>query len=535
LAAFVALGRVRRRLQPPRRPRANDPGMSRRTWQRVCALAVVGLCGPGAACGSADTGDRGSSAPPVTAPAAAPPREATEIGIHVDIDFDMQRILEAQLLEAASGRDIEASGGVVIDVHTNTVKAIAGSDFLGAPTPPGVLLLPLVAGAAIDHATVRADETLDCGDGFRVFPAGQRLADHSAFGPLAPRDIVAMSSNVGGSLLFDRLGEAATRELFAALDFDREISTEGLHAGPSTMPGASAENTIAGASFALGYTLSVAPLRVAFAYAEIARLAGVSGGPPAPRPPRSNTRALTPQGARAVLEMLETATMGGATGVNAAVPGVRIGGKSATVQALAGAKGSASFVGVAPIDEPRFVVYVALRGDSLVGKNVTAPAFGRVVSLLGKWLPRQKTNGANSNGSLRTFPPPPADLSGEARVFSYDAFGPQALAGQLLGQDCYLFADCCCGEIGDAFDVRVVVYDGITEAKVRDRFVSAPTVGDYRYVSACRARRFLVDALKEERGSAPEDRIPTLERTLGDTLKAIDSTFPGAASEACGP
>lgn len=507
--------------------------MSRRTWQRVCAVVAGGLCGPGAACGSADTSG-GASVPPVTAPADAP-RETTEIGIHVDIDFDMQRILEAQLREASNGRDTEATGGVVIDVETNTVKAIAGSDFLGAPTAPGALLLPLVAGAAIDRGTVRADETLDCGDGFRVFPAGQRLADHSAFGPLVPRDIVAMSSNVGGSLIFDRLGEAAARELFAALDFDREISTEGLHAAPSTMPGASAENTIAGASFALGYTLSVAPLRVAFAYAEVARLAGVPGGPPAPRPPRSNTPALTSEGARAVLEMLESATMGGATGANAAVPGVRVGGKSATVQGLPGAKGSASFVGVAPIDEPRFVVYVALRGDSLVGKNVTAPAFGRVVSLLGKWLPRQKTKGANSNGSLRTFPPPPEDLPGEAHVFSYGAFGPQALAGQLLGQDCYLFADCCCGEIGDAFDVRVVVYDGITEAKARDRFVSAPAVGDYRYVSACRARRFLVDAMKGERGSAPEDRIPTLERTLGDTLKAIDSAFPGAASEACDP
>ncbi|MFO0619247.1 MAG: penicillin-binding transpeptidase domain-containing protein [Polyangiaceae bacterium] len=512
--------------------------MSRRTTKLWRALVTAGLLGLGAACGSADTPERSAplASPTATAtPSASPRVERDEVGVRVDLDPDLQRVLEDQLLEAAKGRDVEASGGVVIDVETNTVKALVGPDFLGAPTPPGALLLPLIAGAALDHALVRADEAIDCGNGSRTFPSGQRLADHSAFGSLAPRDIVAVSSNVGGSRLFDRLGEAATRTLLTALGFERAIATEGVHAPPASMPGASAENTLAGASFALGYTLSVAPIHVALAYAEIARIADVGGGPPAPRPPRSSAPPFTPQGARAVLDLLEAATTGAGTGANAAVPGVRVGGKTATVQGAAGAKGSASFVGVAPVDAPRFVVYVALRGDGLVGKNVTAPAFGRVISLLGKGLPAPKTAGANSNHSLKTFPPAPADTSGETRVFPYAAFGPQALAGELLGPECYAFAECCCAEIGDSFDVRVLLFQGITEAKARDRYVTAPSVGDYRYVPACRARRYLVDALKEERASAPEDRIPALERTLADTLQAVDAAFPSAASEPCAP
>ncbi|MFT3771464.1 MAG: hypothetical protein QM820_39115 [Minicystis sp.] len=113
-------------------------------------------------------------------------------------------------------------------------------------------------------------------------------------------------------------------------------------------------------------------------------------------------------------------------------------------------------------------------------------------------------------------------------VFSYDAFGPQALAGQLIGEDCY--GACCCMEYGDAFDVRVVVYQGVTEAEVRGRYVTAPDVGEYRLVTASDARRFVTEQLAELERWPSEDRLPSLEQQLRDTRDRLARELPEPAT-----
>lgn len=134
----------------------------------------------------------------------------------------------------------------------------------------------------------------------------------------------------------------------------------------------------------------------------------------------------------------------------------------------------------------------------------------------------------NSDGSARSFPPAPADLPGVAHVFRYEDFGPQALAGQLLGAEVYSFAAGCCFEPGDRFDVRVVVYaDATAEATARARWPSGPTVGDHRFVAAATALAFVQEQLRELGEWPVEDRIPTLERTLVTTRERLLARFPG--------
>jgi cell division protein FtsI/penicillin-binding protein 2 len=77
------------------------------------------------------------------------------------------------------------------------------------------------------------------------------------------------------------------------------------------------------------------------------------------------------------------------TGTAAAVPGVRVAGKTGTAPLLA-ADGSerpdawlSSFVGLLPADDPDFVVLVAVEAahtDAPWGGRVAAPAFARIAA-----------------------------------------------------------------------------------------------------------------------------------------------------------
>jgi cell division protein FtsI (penicillin-binding protein 3) len=95
-------------------------------------------------------------------------------------------------------------------------------------------------------------------------------------------------------------------------------------------------------------------------------------------------RVISSETADTVMRMLETAVVDG-TGGNGAVPGYRIGGKTGTAQAFEGGgviKYVASFIGVAPVDDPRIAVNVVLYSPKteIYGGVVAAPVFRDVTS-----------------------------------------------------------------------------------------------------------------------------------------------------------
>ena len=94
--------------------------------------------------------------------------------------------------------------------------------------------------------------------------------------------------------------------------------------------------------------------------------------------------------AETVVRMLEGAVTEG-TGGSAAVPGYRIAGKTGTAQAFEGngvVKVVASFIGIAPADDPRIVVNVALYDPktSVYGGAVAAPVFSEVAGQALRYL-----------------------------------------------------------------------------------------------------------------------------------------------------
>lgn len=96
----------------------------------------------------------------------------------------------------------------------------------------------------------------------------------------------------------------------------------------------------------------------------------------------ATTRVVSQETADTIVRMLESAVSEG-TGGNAAVPGYRIAGKTGTSQAFEGrgvVRNVASFIGMAPADEPRIVVNVTVYDpkSSIYGGSVAAPVFSAI-------------------------------------------------------------------------------------------------------------------------------------------------------------
>ncbi len=121
----------------------------------------------------------------------------------------------------------------------------------------------------------------------------------------------------------------------------------------------------------------------------------------------------------------------------------------------------------------------------------------------------------NSDGSPRTAPPGPPSSPPEALVFRYDDFGPQASAGKLIGQGWWSWEGGGSWQQCDDFDIRVVVYRGVSLEAVEARYPSARSkadlvergLADYRYVEYGEVIRHLDEEIRFLAGDAVLERL----------------------------
>jgi cell division protein FtsI (penicillin-binding protein 3) len=215
---------------------------------------------------------------------------------------------------------------------------------------------------------------------------------------LSVTEIVAYSSNLGTILVGDLLG---TKRLYTYMHAYGQGRASGLdfpgEAGGVLRPPDEwcIATCLAGTS--IGYHVSVTPLQMAMVYATVAndgmwvqphlvRQVVDGDGNTTPASPLAR-RVVSAETAGEMRIMLEAVVDRG-TGQGAAVPGYRVGGKTGTTQKYLEELQEyseddvvASFIGMAPIDDPKVVVAVVL--DSPVeyasGGRGAAPVFAEVM------------------------------------------------------------------------------------------------------------------------------------------------------------
>ncbi|HEY4177874.1 MAG TPA: penicillin-binding transpeptidase domain-containing protein [Kofleriaceae bacterium] len=234
---------------------------------------------------------------------------------------------------------------------------------------PGSTMKPLVIAAALDEGAITTTETFDAS---QSGPDANVIHDSAPHGMLTAQQILTVSSNIGLAKVFRKMGGAhlvAWNKRFHLASAPATVSDDNL-----------------GATVAFGARITSNPLEMTAAFATLAN-GGIYHAPSFTAATERGERVVRTETASTVLAMLESVTKDGGTGTAAHVDGVRVAGKTGTAN-LGNDETKlnyySSFVGTAPIEHPRYVVFVGAETprDGGTGGQVAAPAFGRIMARL---------------------------------------------------------------------------------------------------------------------------------------------------------
>ncbi len=308
--------------------------------------------------------------------------------LQTSLDIRVQYVLTEELAMAMRTYRARAAAGVVMDVNTGQVLAMASlPDFdpntiSGSPGEErrnrvtqevyelGSSFKTFTFAAALDEGIIDFSDSYDATKPLRV--ARFKIHDdHPMNDELTAPEIYAFSSNIGTAQIAMDLGRDRHRDFLARLGFMEAMSLElGEVATPIT-PGNWGD--ISTMTISYGHGIAVTPLHLVRAIAAM-----VNGGRLIDATLQANlsatpayTEVLSPRASRQVRQLMRMAVMKG-TGGRAAARGYRVGGKTGTAEKAIGGGYDAtllvsSFVGVFPMDDPRYVVFALL--DEPLGRE----------------------------------------------------------------------------------------------------------------------------------------------------------------------
>jgi cell division protein FtsI (penicillin-binding protein 3) len=353
--------------------------------------------------------------------------------IQLSIDEGIQHVAERELANAQ--RTYETKGGslVVYDPNTGEVLAMASvpgynpNDYSESDVDarrdrtvtdrfePGSVMKVFTVSAALAAGTLKPTETIFCEHG--SYQVGNvTIHDTHNSDWLTPTQVLAKSSNIGALKIALNLGEPGLYSAFRRFGFGEPtgLPLPGEASGVLRPRGrAWFEVETANASFGQGISVTTVQLAVAMGAVAnggklmepilVRKITDARGNAVKEWTPHVR-REVVPAGvARTVAEMLTAVVEDGGTGVEAAVPGFRVAGKTSTAQKVDPATGkysadkfTASFVGFVPAEKPRLVVAVVLDEPTIghYGGDLAGPVFRRVAEASLRYLGVPPANAA---------------------------------------------------------------------------------------------------------------------------------------------
>jgi len=321
------------------------------------------------------------------------------------LDARIQNLVFGQLKAAMLQNRAKAGGIVVLDITTGEMLALANfptynpnnrTNLSGASLrnravtdsfEPGSTLKPFTIAAAIESGKVTPLTTIQTAPGSLTIGKAT-IRDAHAEGLLTVHQIIQKSSNVGSAKIALSLPAEAMWEFFNAVGFGAVPRLGFPGEAPGKVRAHKTWRPIEQATMSYGHGIAVSLVQLARAYSIFARdgdlipisLVKLDTPPPA-------RHVISPETARAVRAMLEAAVHPGGTAPRAQIMGYRVAGKTGTAHKLengryAPNKYISSFVGFAPVSNPRLVVAVMIDEASAgqyYGGAVAAPVFAKVM------------------------------------------------------------------------------------------------------------------------------------------------------------
>jgi cell division protein FtsI (penicillin-binding protein 3) len=335
--------------------------------------------------------------------------------IILTIDSAVQYIAESALEEAVKESSARSGMAIVMEPQTGAILAMAHVPFFNPnsytdfnkalwrnraitdPFEPGSTVKIFSAAAAIESGNIRAHDIFYCENG--AYNIGRNVVhDIKKHGWLSLQQIVKYSSNIGAVKVSEKVGAKRLYMMFRKFGFGSKTGID----SPGETAGSLAHyrdwTSVDTGSIAFGYGVSVSAIQLVTAASAIANdgilmkpylvqaITDQSGEPLKQFQPQAVRRVLTKKTALTVKTIMKTVTTKGGTGVNAALEGYTVGGKTGTTRKLdksgtySNTRYIASFVGFTPADNPRLAILVIIDEPqgNYYGGTVAAPVFRRI-------------------------------------------------------------------------------------------------------------------------------------------------------------
>jgi len=321
------------------------------------------------------------------------------------LDAKLQNLAFSQLKLAVETNKARAGAIVVLDAKTGEVLALANlptynpnnrSRLSGAQLrnrvitdtfEPGSTLKPFTVALAMELGKITPESMIATASG--SFAIGKAtIHDAHRFGDMSVTQVIQRSSNVGAAKIALGLPAAAMWRMFDQVGFGSAPRLGFPGEAGGKLRAYQTWRPIEQATMAYGHGISVSLLQLARAYTIFARdgelmplsLLRVDA-------PLAGRQVISPETARKLRDMLELAVQPGGTAPKARVMGYRVAGKTGTAHkeengGYAAHKYVSSFVGFAPVSDPRLVIAVMLDEPSAgqyYGGAVAAPVFSAVM------------------------------------------------------------------------------------------------------------------------------------------------------------
>ena len=353
--------------------------------------------------------------------------------VHLTLDLDLQTFVQQKLEKAKANSQAKSAEAVVLDSATGEVLAMANTDTIDPnediekqvkagkgfenpsishPYEPGSVAKIVTAAAAIEEGVTTPEEVHQVPGSIDM--AGVTVNDAWQHGvePYTTAGIFGKSSNVGTLMLAEKLGDKTYSKYLDAFGLGNASGIELPNESGGLVP---AFEQWSGGTFAnlpIGQGMSWTTLQMASVYQTIANegeritpriikdIEGESGENRIHSDPEK-TQVISPAAAKTTLDMFRAVFQEDPAGVQSGtaqgngIDGYQLSGKTGTAQKVDPNTGAYSnsaywitFAGVAPADDPRFVVAIMLDepksgvNDDGSGGQSAAPVFSDIAGWL---------------------------------------------------------------------------------------------------------------------------------------------------------
>ena len=356
--------------------RVGDDGLGASGLERLLDSLLAGT--PGAAVVLKDRAGREYESP---ARVISQPVSGNDVVL--TIDAELQEIAQRALDDALDRMDAEGGDVVMLDPVSGEVLAVASRHRDGArPSAftetfePGSLAKIFAAASLVTLNRVRPNERVS-GEGGRYQLPDRVVTDEHPLPSLTLADAIRVSSNIALIKFAARLQPDEQYTMLRAFGFGAPTGIEFPAESPGKLRLPREWTRPSSASLAIGYELAVTPLQLAAAYGAIANegvllqptlireVRDPSGAVRYRHRPEPVRRAVTPEVAARLRDLLRGVVEAGGTGERAALANFQLAAKTGTARRVvdgryAPGQYTASFAALFPADDPQLVVVMKI-------------------------------------------------------------------------------------------------------------------------------------------------------------------------------